>query len=85
MNHLTLFGLFAVTAILVTYVRKPQPLVHSGIQRGVRVGIDIRLPAGRVAIRNCGRNLVGSSTAALHTERAYVYPSPMLASIQLRQ
>ena len=66
MSRLTLFGLFAVTAMLVMLrLRESQPLVHPGVQRGLRAGLDLRLPAGRLAVWNCGGYLVAGGAAAL--------------------
>ena len=66
MNRLTLFGLFAVTAMLVTYALENRSrwfiLAFSG---GLRAGLDLRLPARRLAVWNCGRYLVGGGAAAL--------------------
>lgn len=52
MNPLSLFGLFAVTAMLVCYaLENSKSVVHPGIRRRVRVGIALRLSAGCMAFR----------------------------------
>jgi hypothetical protein len=51
MDELTLFGLFAVTAMLILCAGGSQPVVHFGIRRGLRHGIHLRLFARGVAIR----------------------------------
>ena len=66
MNRLTLFGLFAVTAMLVCYAFENRSRWFIlGVQRGVRAGLDLRLPAGRLAVWNCGGCLVAGRAAAL--------------------
>src|SRR6185295_14934843 len=49
----------------VLRLREPQPLVHSGVQRSLRAGLDLRFPAGSLAVWDCGGCLVDSSAAAL--------------------
>lgn len=44
---------------------RPEPVVHSGFQRGLRPGLDLRLPSGSVALLDCGGNLVTGRSAAL--------------------
>ena len=50
MDLLTAFGLFAVTAMLVTYaLEDQQPLVHPGLCRGLPARLGLWLPARRLA------------------------------------
>jgi hypothetical protein len=63
MDSLALFGLFAVTAMLVCYMR--EDLVRLGICRRVHLGFGIRVPPRGLAVRNRGRNLAGRRCAAL--------------------
>jgi hypothetical protein len=69
MTLLSAFGLFAVTAMLVTYAPEARSdwfilafacalgsictkrLVHFGVRMRMRIGIDLRIPSGRMAVR----------------------------------
>jgi hypothetical protein len=46
-------------------VRRPEPLVHPRICMRVRIGIDLRIPPGSMAIRAGGSDLGDGSFAAL--------------------
>ena len=66
MDRLTLFGLFAVTAMLVCYAFED----HShwfvlGFARVLRVGIRLRISARRLAVWSSGSHLVFGRVAAL--------------------
>jgi hypothetical protein len=51
MDGLTLFGLFAVTAMLASYALEAQPLVHPCLRGCLRAGFDLRISAGCLAVR----------------------------------
>ena len=52
MDALTLFGLIAVTAMLVFYALEDvNPALFIGLCRGLRGGFGLRVPARRVAVR----------------------------------
>jgi len=66
MIRLTLFGLFAVTAMLVTYALENRSRWFIlAFMRCLRAGLNLRLSAGCVAVWNCGGYLVGGGVTAL--------------------
>jgi hypothetical protein len=50
-DGLTLFGLVAVTAMLVTYALESRTLVHPGLRRSLSARVDLRFPARGLAVR----------------------------------
>jgi hypothetical protein len=65
-DHLTLFGLFAVTAMLVN-VRpgEEEPLVRFGIRRILSARVRLRIPSGRMAVRAGGSDLGSRGGSAM--------------------
>ena len=64
MDALTLFGLFAVIAMLVCYALE----LHLGLCGDLRARIALRVSPGRVAVRRRRDNLGCRSAAALALE-----------------
>jgi hypothetical protein len=69
MNTLNAFGLFAVTAVLVTYALEEQIRGFVLAFAGSCAWFDLRVPSGRLAIWNCRSHLGPSSGASLVAER----------------
>jgi hypothetical protein len=76
LDRLTVFGLFAVVAMLVCYAlenRSPWFILAfagAGLRRRVCPGVDVRLPPGRMAVRPGGSRLVGSRALPMAVEVA---------------
>jgi steroid 5-alpha reductase family enzyme len=52
MDNITAFGLFAVTAMLVTYaLEERRRVVYLGLCWSVRLRLDLRVSAGCLAVR----------------------------------
>ena len=90
MDGLTLFGLFAVTAMLVCYALEDRTSpVCPGLRRRLRAGLDLRLPAGRVAVRagrgDLGRRRVAAMDAQEPGERIARCAGAVLGCCRPRQ
>ena len=71
MDILTAFGLFAVTAMVVTYAFERNP-GYLSICRGVRLGFALWVSARRLAVRPRRSNLGVGGGTSLVAERAEV-------------
>jgi hypothetical protein len=76
MDALTLFGLFAVTAMLAFYALGPEPLVHYRLCRRLRACLDLWVPPGRLALRRRGGDLGGGCRLAVAGEDASLKAVP---------
>ena len=66
MTPLSAFGLFAVSAMMISYaIGVAKPLVHTRFRRVVRSRLNLWFSARRVAVRNRGSHLVADSVASL--------------------
>jgi hypothetical protein len=71
MDALTLFGLIAVTAMLVFYALEDRsPWFNPRLCRRLRACLALRLPARRLAFRRGGGDLGGGRRLALAGEDA---------------
>jgi hypothetical protein len=77
MDALTLFGLFAVTAVLVFYALEERSH-HAifGFAFACGLGSDLRLPARRVAVRRRRSDLGARGAAALDTRESGLAHDP---------